>query len=118
MSGRTLADSSFSHIGSAQIERVHIADWLFTLSSAEYQRCCPPAHIAAGATTSEDGSPMSINVEMIGDRLLVQNYVGEIFRPRHCRLVPTSDLFAPHLRNTCHVVWDLSVEVLDADTRE
>ena len=109
MSHRTLADSSFSHIVGARIEWVNIADWLFDLTSAEYQRCCPQAHIAAGVTTSDDGRPMSVNVEMIGDMLLIHNYVGEIVGPRHCRMVSTSDLFACHGRTTCHVVWDVSV---------
>src|SRR5262249_32893854 len=32
----------------APIERVDIADWLLHLPDAEYQRCAPPDHIAAG----------------------------------------------------------------------
>jgi hypothetical protein len=49
----------------APLEKVDIADWLFNLPDAEYQRCSP-AHIAAGHTTTDDGRPMSINVETIG----------------------------------------------------
>ena len=50
----------------APVERVDIADWVLHLPDAEYQRCCAPDHIAAGATTTDDGRPMSINVEVIG----------------------------------------------------
>jgi len=57
----------------APVERVDIADWLLHLPDAEYQRCAPPDHIAAGATTTDDGRPMSINVEMIGGSLMVQH---------------------------------------------
>jgi len=39
----------------APIEQVDIANWLLNLPDAEYQRCCPPDHIAAGSTTTDDG---------------------------------------------------------------
>lgn len=118
MSDRTLSNSSFGHIINAPIERVDIADWLFHLSNPEYRRCCPPAHIAAGATTTDDGRPMSINVEMIGDSLAIQQYVAEITEPHHCRMVSTSDVFTPLGRTTFHVVWDLSVQPLDEQSCE
>ena len=35
----------------APVERVDIADWLLHLPDAEYQRCAPPDHIAAGTST-------------------------------------------------------------------
>jgi hypothetical protein len=73
---RTLSLSTVSHIINAPIEKIDIADWLFNLPDAEYQRCLP-AHIAAGHTTSDDGRPMSINVETIGEALMVQHFVGE-----------------------------------------
>jgi hypothetical protein len=118
MPDRTLAESCFSHIVNAPIERVDIADWLFHLSSAEYQRCCPPAHIAAGATTTDDGQRMSINVEMIGDSLIVQKYVGEITDADRCRMVSISDVFSPRGRTTSRVVWELSVKPLDDQSCE
>jgi hypothetical protein len=59
MSERILAESAFSHIINAPIGRVDIADWLVHLPSAVYQRCGPPAHIAAGVPTTGDGMPMS-----------------------------------------------------------
>jgi hypothetical protein len=70
---RTLSISTVTHIINAPIEKVDIADWLFNLPDAEYQRCSP-AHIAAGHTTSDDGRPMSINVERIGKALMVQHF--------------------------------------------
>ena len=68
---RTLSLSTVTHIIKAPLEMVNIADWLFNLPDTEYQRCSP-AHIAAGHTTSDDGRPMSINVETIGEALVVQ----------------------------------------------
>jgi hypothetical protein len=118
LSDRTLAESAFSHIINAPIERVDIAVWLFHLRSAEYQRCCPPAHIAAGVSTTDDGIPMAINVELIGDSLMINKYVAEVTDAHHCRMVSTSDVFSPLGRTTSHVVWDLSVEPIDAQSCE
>src|SRR3954471_6854976 len=41
----------------AAIDKIDIADWLLNLPDAEYQRCAPPDHIAAGSTTTDDGRP-------------------------------------------------------------
>ena len=79
----------------APIERIDIADWLLHLPDAEYQRCAPPDHIAAGTTTTDDGRPMSINVEVIGGTLMVQHYVAEVHEPHHCRMVSLSDVQTP-----------------------
>ncbi|MCU6793276.1 hypothetical protein OB236_14235 [Paenibacillus sp. WQ 127069] len=74
----TLTQSVCSHVIDVPVEKVDIGKWLFSLSDAEYQRCCPPDHIAVGVTKTEDGRPMSINVETIGTSLAVQHYVGEV----------------------------------------
>jgi len=37
----TLSLSTVTHIINAPIEKVDIADWLFNLPDAEYQRCSP-----------------------------------------------------------------------------
>jgi len=108
-----LSQSAFSHIIDVPIEKVDIAKWLFTLPDAEYQRCAPPDHIAAGATFTDDGRRMSINVEMIGSGLVVQHYVGDITDAAHCRMVSTSDVFTPNGRTKVQVIWDLSVKKVD-----
>jgi hypothetical protein len=69
---RTLSLSSVTATINAPIDKVDIANWLFHLPDAEYQRCAH-AHIAAGITTTDDGRAMSINVETIGDALVVQH---------------------------------------------
>jgi hypothetical protein len=97
----------------APVERVDIADWLLHLPDAEYQRCAPPDHIAAGATTTDDGRPMSINVEVIGGSLMVQHYVAEVHRPHHCRMVSLSDVQTPAGWTKVRVIWDLSVIAMD-----
>jgi hypothetical protein len=98
----------------APVERVDIADWLLHLPDAEYQRCAPPDHIAAGTTTTDDGRPMSINVEVIGGSLMVQHYVAEVHEPRHCRMVSLSDVQTPAGWTKIQVIWDLSVTSLDS----
>jgi hypothetical protein len=108
-----LSQSAFSHVIDVPFEQVDIAKWLFTLPDAEYQRCAPPDHIAAGATFTDDGRRMSINVEMIGTGLVVQHYVGEITEAAHCKMVSTSDVFTPNGRTKVQVIWDLSVKKID-----
>jgi len=98
----------------APVECVDIADWLLHLPDAEYQRCAPPDHIAAGTTTTDDGRPMSINVEVIGGSLMVQHYVAEVHEPHHCRMVSLSDVQTPAGWTKIHVIWDLSVTAVDS----
>jgi hypothetical protein len=97
----------------ATIEKVDIADWLFKLPDAEYQRCSP-AHIAAGTTTTDDGRPMSINVETVGDALIIGHYVAEVQEPHLCRMVSTSDFIMGSGRSKIQVEWKLSVKPIDS----
>jgi hypothetical protein len=106
---RTLSLSTVTHSINAPIEKVDIADWLFNLPDAEYQRCSP-AHIAAGHTTSEDGRPMSINVETIGGALMVQHFVAEIWKPHFCRLTSISDAITTKGHTKVHLLWELSTK--------
>jgi hypothetical protein len=112
-----VAESSFTVLIEAPIEKVDIPAWCYSLSDAEYQ-ACSPAHIAAGATTTPDGRHMSINVEDIGGSVMVQHYVEEIGQADHLRLVSHSDLFTPSGRTKLDVIWDLSVKKLDGTTCE
>ncbi len=101
----------------APIEKVNIADWVLHLPDAEYQRCST-AHIAAGSTIADDERPMSINVEVIGDALVVQHYVAEVREPHFCRMVSLSDSISPAGRTVLQVVWGLSARKIDEQTCE
>src|SRR5271154_1754272 len=114
---RTLSLSTVTAAIHAPIEKVNIADWLLHLPDAKYQRCAQ-AHIAAGSSTTDDGRPMSINVETIGDALVVQHYVAEIHEPHFCRMVSISDSISPAGGTKLQVVWELSVEKIDEKTCE
>ncbi|HZA06292.1 MAG TPA: hypothetical protein VE619_01195 [Nitrososphaeraceae archaeon] len=105
---RTLSLSTVTHIINAPLEKIDIADWLFNLPDAEYQRCSP-AHIAAGHTTSDDGCPMSINVETIGEALMVQHFV-EVLEPHFCRLTSTSDAITTKGCTKVHLLWKLGAK--------
>jgi hypothetical protein len=115
---KQLSNSAYSHVIHAPVERVNIAGWLFTLPEAEYCRCCPPDHISCGATTTDDGKQMSINVEMIGQTLMIQHYVAEVATPQLCRMVSLSDAFTPRGRTRVQVIWTLSVKSIDSQTCE
>ena len=107
MSDRTLSDTTFTHIVNVPLEKIDIAGWLFSLPDAEFQRCCVPDHIAAGQTVTDDGRRMSINVENIGESLVVQHYVAEIAEKHFCRMLSISDVFTPNGRTKTRVLWVL-----------
>src|SRR5271156_6890556 len=114
---QTLSLSTVTATILAPIENVNIADWLLHLPDAEYQRCSH-AHIAGGSSTRDDGRPMSINVETIGDAFVVQHYVAEIQEPHFCRMVSISDSISPTGRTKLQVVWELSVKKIDEKSCE
>jgi hypothetical protein len=116
LTDKQLSNSAFSHVIHAPIEKVDIAAWLFHLPEAEYRRCCPPDHISCGSTTTDDGKPMSINVEVIGKTLMIQRYVAEVATPSLCRMVSVSDAFTPNGRTRVQVIWTLSVKRIDDQT--
>ena len=91
MSAKVREDLVLSHVAvtaevEAPFDHVDIAQWLKTLPTHEYQRCAPPDHKAAGYTVDDDGTPMSINVEMIGTGLIVQQYRFEVAKPQYCKM--------------------------------
>ena len=82
---KELSNSAYSHVINAPVGKIDIADWLFKLPEAEYKRCCPPDHISCGTTSTDEGTPMSINVERIGSTLMIQHYVAEVATGTLCR---------------------------------
>lgn len=118
LSDKQLSNSAYSHVINAPLEKIDIAGWLFTLPEAEYCRCCPPDHISCGSTSTDSGTPMSINVEIIGQTLMIQHYVAETSTPTLCRMVSTSDAFTPNGRTRAQVIWTLSAKKIDDKTCE
>ena len=116
-SDRRLSNSTVIAIMHVPLEKVNIAGWLLTLPDAEYQRCSH-AHIAAGTSTTDDGRTMSINVETIGDALIVQHYVAEVKEPALCRMVSISDSITKNGRTKVKVEWTLSARKIDDQTTE
>jgi hypothetical protein len=112
LADKILSESAYSAEIEVPFEKIDIADWLFNLPEAEYQRCCPPDHISAGTTTTDDGRRMSINVEMIGTSLVVQHYVADEATPTYCRMNSISDVFTAVGRTQVNVVWELIAEAI------
>ncbi|WP_284294590.1 hypothetical protein [Luteimicrobium album] len=111
-----LSSLTVTHEVDAPWDRIDIAAWLKSLPTHEHQRCAPGDHKAAGYTVDDDGTPMSINVEMIGTSLVVQQYRYELAEAHHCHMVSVSDVLTPHGWTTQQVVWDLRMERI-SDTR-
>ncbi|MFD1604808.1 hypothetical protein ACFSJW_15465 [Flavobacterium artemisiae] len=110
-----LSHSAVTAVINAPIEKVNIADWLLNLPDAEYQRCSTQ-HIGAGITSTYDGQPMSINVETIGDTLMVQHYVATVHRPDYCRMLSVSDSITQNGRTKVQVLWELKVTKIDENS--
>jgi hypothetical protein len=113
LTDKILSLSAYSADIDVPLEQIDIAEWLFNLPEAEYQRCCPPDHISAGTTLTDDGRQMSINVEMIGTGLVIQHYVAEVATPSYCRMNSISDVFTPVGHTQVNVIWELIAERLD-----
>ena len=114
---RRLSNSTVTTFMRVPLEKVNIADWLLKLPDAEYQRCSH-AHIAAGTSTTDNGRTMSINVETIGDALIVQHYVAEVKEPALCRMVSISDAINKNARTKVKVEWTLSARKIDDQMTE
>ena len=56
-----LADTRATHLVNPPLVSVDLPEWLFSLSDTAY-RACSPARIAEGASRTDDGKRMSINV--------------------------------------------------------
>lgn len=113
---RLLSTDTATAVINAPIARVDLGDWIFHLPDAEYQRCAPGQHIAAGSTTTDDGQPVSINVEQVSGTLLVQHYVPEVLEPHRCVLVSRTDVITRRGRTTIQITWEVSVSA-DGDDR-
>jgi hypothetical protein len=116
LTDKILSQAAFRATIDALIGKIDIADWLRTLPDREYQRCAPPDHKAAGYTTTDDGRPMAINVEMIGTGLVVHHYAYETAGKDHCHLVSISDVLTPSGWTTVQVIWDLKADPIDGKT--
>ncbi|MCG2613475.1 hypothetical protein LZZ85_04250 [Terrimonas sp. NA20] len=110
-----LSASSVSAIIHAPLHSIDIADWLLNLPDAEYQRCSVN-HIGAGVSVTFDGHPMSINVETIGNALVIQHYVATVHQPDYCRMLSVSDTITANGRSTVQVLWELRAERIDDET--
>src|ERR1700761_2140587 len=107
---RVLAHAVFTAVVDAPVGKIDIFEWLRTLPDREFQRCAPPDHKAAGYTVGDDGEPLTVTVEMIGNSLFVQHYAYQAAARDHCRLVSLSDVLTPAGWNSCQLTWDLRAD--------
>lgn len=111
------------HIGhttlDVPIDRVDLAEWLFTLSDAEYQAAAPTAHRAAGAFV-QDGVRGTVNVEAIGGHLIIQHYREVAGSSAYVEMFSSrSRVYLFHLVPApIQVRWTMSAKRRDAGTSE
>ncbi|MEH2562246.1 hypothetical protein [Bradyrhizobium sp. AZCC 2289] len=107
---KILSSSAYSHVIAVPQAKIDIAHWLLKLAEPKYRRCCPPDHISCGSTFTDDGTRMSINVEMIGRTVTLQHYIAETATAHLCRMISTSDGFTQNGRTRVQIIWTLSVK--------
>lgn len=112
-----LAESTAIAIINAGAETIDLTAWLFTLKDDEYQGCSS-AHIAGGSSVSRDGKRMSLNVEQVGNSLLVQHYIEGISKKDHCLVNSLSDSISPFGKTKIGVIWELKIKKLSANSCE
>src|ERR1700761_2158033 len=116
-SANTLSVSKVTATIHAPIDKVNIADWLMHLPDEEYQRCSTK-HLGAGITSNYEGQPMSLNVETIGDALMVQHYLFVVAKPDYCCMLSISDAITGNGRTKVQVKWELRATKIDDKTCE
>lgn len=110
-----LSQSEVRAIINAPIEKVDIGDWLLNLPDAEYQRCSTK-HIGAAMSSTFEGQPVSLNVETIGEALMVQHYVALVHQPDYCRMLSISDAITAAGRTKVQVLWEFRATKIDENT--
>lgn len=110
-----LAASTSTAIIPSAIDSINLTEWLFTLNEQEY-RACAMGHIACGSSLAPEGKRMSLNVEQVGDSLLVQHYVEDISLRNQCRVNSISDSFSPAGQTRIGVTWELKIDQPGDDT--
>ncbi|MBE8518433.1 hypothetical protein ILP97_13115 [Amycolatopsis sp. H6(2020)] len=102
----------------APIERIDLANWLFTLSDTDYQ-ACSRGHRAAGVFV-QDGVRGMVNVEAMGGHLIVQHYRELTATANHVEMLSErSRVYLFHLvPATIQVRWTMSGTARTADTTD
>lgn len=95
----------------AAFEKIDLTRWLFTLKDHEYQ-ACSAAHLACGASLTEDGKRISLNVERVGGNLLIQHYIEEISLRDHCRVNSHTNSLSPAGDTRLDITWEIRVQKL------
>jgi len=91
--------------------QIDLSEWMFTLTSEEYQACAT-GHQSASMGQLFDGKRMTINVETMGNAHLVQHYIETTAKPDH--VLGVSPNTAIWIKDgpffTMEVHWDMHVE--------
>lgn len=100
------------------IDKINLGDWMFSLTSEEYQ-ACSVGHQAAAQAVMPDGKRLSINVETIDGVQFVQNYIEEISERSHVLGISRNSQVWSHNRSgVIEVHWDLTAKAIDKDRSE
>ena len=107
----------FSHEASIPLwmSAIHLDDWLFNLSKADYNACAK-GHRAIGTNRGSQFAGME-NVESMAGALLIQYYRTELLQPDHVRLFSAASRgYLMHLVPfQLEVGWEMQVFSISTD---
>ena len=101
----------------ANMDTINISEWLFNLSSEEYEACAS-GHQSAAQGVLPSGKRVSMNVEHVAGFFMIQHYIETISeKDRVLTVSPNSLLW---LNDETYVLlqitWDLSLTRIDDHT--
>jgi len=98
----------------APVENIHLADWLFTISSEEYAACAA-GHQSAAQGILPSGKRVSTNLEFVAGFFMVQHYVETISQPDYVKAVsPNTILWVNDSTYVlAQITWELRVEAIN-----
>jgi hypothetical protein len=108
---RELDESTATAIIDAAIDRIDIGGWWL----AAQHSLGPSDRVTAGFTGAPDGKRISVDVELVGGRLLAHYCVERLARRNHLILESVSDLVTPTGRTTMRILWEASVASIGAN---
>lgn len=101
----------------APVERIDISEWLFGLSSEDYEACAE-GHQSAAQGRLPSGRRVSMNVEHVAGFFMVQHYIETISeRDRVLTVSPNTVLWLNDEKYVMlQITWELAVSRIDQNS--
>ncbi len=98
----------------ANINSINISEWLFGLTSKEYEACAK-GHQSAAQGTLPSGKRVSVNVEHVAGFFMIQHYVETVSEKDRVLVVSPNTVLWLDDQNyvIMQITWELTVKKID-----